>query len=154
MKFRVIEKVIFNLMVTIICLDSATRCGSSFTSSSTNAMSAASTAISLPTPPIAIPTSAFFSAGASLMPSPIMHTGIPFFWYFSMYASLFSGIQFAFTSSIWSKDAIVFAAFSWSPVKRTGHIPSFKSSSIMCSLSLRTVSDNARKPAKVLFTDT
>ena len=59
-KFSVIEKVMFSLIVVIIRLESATRCESSRTSSSTSAISAASTAISLPTPPIAMPTSAFF----------------------------------------------------------------------------------------------
>ncbi len=55
---RGIENVMFNLMVVIILLESAIRCGSSLTSSSTGAMSAASTAMSLPTPPIAMPTRA------------------------------------------------------------------------------------------------
>ena len=77
-KFSVIEKVMFSLIVVIIRLESATRCESSRTSSSTSAISAASTAISLPTPPIAMPTSAFLSVGASFTPSPIMQTGEPF----------------------------------------------------------------------------
>lgn len=66
-KFKVIEKVMFSLMVVIMRLERAMRWGSSFTSSSTRAMSAASTAMSLPTPPMAIPTSARFRAGASLI---------------------------------------------------------------------------------------
>ena len=78
MKLSVMEKVMLSLMVVIIRLERATRCGSSFTSSSTSAISAASTAISLPTPPMAMPTSAFVSAGASFTPSPIMQTGMPF----------------------------------------------------------------------------
>ena len=44
------------------------------------AMSAASTAMSLPTPPMATPTWARLSAGASLTPSPIMHTCLPACW--------------------------------------------------------------------------
>ena len=77
-KFSPIEKVRFMRMVVIIRRDSAIRCGSSFTSSSTSAISAASTAISRPTPPMEMPTSAFLSAGASFAPSPIMQTGMPF----------------------------------------------------------------------------
>ena len=78
MKLSVMEKVKLSLMVVIIRLERATRCGSSFTSSSTSAISAASTAISRPTPPMEMPTSAFLSAGASFAPSPIMQTGMPF----------------------------------------------------------------------------
>lgn len=58
MKLSVSENVILSLMVRIMRLESAMRCGSSVTSSSTSAISAASTAMSLPTPPIAMPTSA------------------------------------------------------------------------------------------------
>ena len=65
------------VMVRIMRLESAMRCGSSLTSSSTSAISAPSTAMSLPTPPIAMPTSAALSAGASFTPSPIMQTLSP-----------------------------------------------------------------------------
>lgn len=78
-KFNPMEKLILHLIVIIIRLDHATRCGNSLTSSSTSAISAASTAMSLPTPPMAIPTSARFRAGASLTPSPIMQTASSFF---------------------------------------------------------------------------
>lgn len=47
-KFSAMEKLMLHLIVSIIRLDRAIRCGSSFTLSSTSAMSAASTAISLP----------------------------------------------------------------------------------------------------------
>ena len=40
----------------------------------------------------------FFRAGASLMPSPIMHTGWPFCWLASMISSLSSGRQLHCTS--------------------------------------------------------
>ena len=74
MKFRAMENVKLHLMVTIMRFARRKRWGSSLMSSLTSAMSAASTAMSLPTPPMAMPTYAFFSAGASLMPSPIMQT--------------------------------------------------------------------------------
>ena len=74
MKLSPMENDILIFIVVIIRLESASKCGNSFTSSSTRAMSAASTAISLPTPPIAMPTSAAFKAGASLIPSPIIQT--------------------------------------------------------------------------------
>lgn len=48
MKLSVSENVILSLMVRIMRLESAMRCGSSVTSSSTSAISAASTAMSLP----------------------------------------------------------------------------------------------------------
>ncbi len=48
MKLSVSENVILSLMVRIMRLESAMRCGSALTSSSTSAISAASTAMSLP----------------------------------------------------------------------------------------------------------
>ena len=74
-KLRIMEKDRLRVMVRIMRRDRAKMCGSSLMSSCTRAMSAASTAMSLPMPPMATPTKAFFRAGASLMPSPIMQTG-------------------------------------------------------------------------------
>ena len=76
-KLSVSENVRLSFIVPIIRFASAVRCGSSRISSLTRAMSAASTAMSLPTPPIAMPTVAHLSAGASFIPSPIMHTPCP-----------------------------------------------------------------------------
>ena len=64
-----------------------------------NAKAAHRAAISEPAPPIAMLSEAFFSAGASFIPSPIMHTGKPAFSYSSIYSSLFSGRQPILTSS-------------------------------------------------------
>ena len=135
-------------MVVIMRFDSATRCGSSFTSSFTSAISAASTAMSLPIPPIVIPTSAFFSAGASFTPSPIMHTGAPALWYSPICVSLSCGRQFACSSLICRLSEIARAAFSWSPVNSTGLTPSSESRSIISALSALSVSASAIKPTK------
>lgn len=61
-------------------------------SSSVNIMSAASFATSVPFLPIAIPMSAFFSAGASLTPSPVIATISPRDWSALMILSLWSGV--------------------------------------------------------------
>ena len=143
-KFSPIEKVRFIRMVVIIRRDSPIRCGSSFTSSSTSAMSAASTAMSLPTPPMAMPTSAFFSAGASLMPSPIMHTRMPSRCQPSMASSFSSGRQPARTSRMPSRAAMASAARSWSPVSSTGRTPAASSAAMVAALSARSVSESAR----------
>ena len=114
------ENIRLYFIVTIILFDNARRCGSSLISSSTKTISAASTAISLPTPPIAIPTSAFFKAGASLIPSPIIHTLNSFSWYLLIQFNLSSGRQFAYNSLILSILEIDPAALSLSPVNKTG----------------------------------
>lgn len=48
--------------------------------SSSNTIAAASLETSVPVIPIATPMSAFFRAGASLTPSPVIATMWPFFW--------------------------------------------------------------------------
>ena len=145
-KFSPIEKLKFSFIVVIIRLDRDIKWGSSLTSSFTNTISAASTAISLPIPPIAIPTVAFFSAGASLIPSPIIQTACLFSWYFSISFNLSSGKQPAYTSPIPNCFAILLAEFSLSPVKSTGWTPQLCKASIISVLSFRMVSDKTRYP--------
>ena len=48
--------------------------------SSVRVIAAASLVTSVPVMPMAIPMSAFFSAGASLTPSPVIATEWPLFW--------------------------------------------------------------------------
>jgi len=60
-------------------------------SSSVNIMSDASLATSVPCRPMAMPMSAFFSAGASLTPSPVMATMSPRDWSARMIFILWSG---------------------------------------------------------------
>ena len=138
------EKVRLHLMVTIIRLESPNKCGSSFTSSSTKAISAASTAISLPIPPIAIPTFAFFNAGTSFTPSPIMQTDSCFCCSSAIHRILSSGKQFVCTSVICSCEAMAVAAFSWSPVSNTGCTFKSFNCAIIPALSVRTVSESTR----------
>ena len=73
-----------------------------------------SMATSVPVP-IAIPTSAWASAGASLTPSPAIATILPSDWSFFIFSILSCGKTWAITSSIPTRDAICFAAFSSSP---------------------------------------
>ena len=65
--------------------------------SSVRIMTAASLATSVPVMPIAIPMSAFFSAGASLTPSPVMATISPLRWSTSTRRTLCSGLTRAIT---------------------------------------------------------
>ena len=92
-KFSAMEKVRLHFIVSIMRFARRCRCGSSRSSSPTRTMSAASMAMSLPTPPMAMPTVARLSAGASLMPSPVMQTGRPAASASSMKRSLSSGRQ-------------------------------------------------------------
>ena len=73
-KLMHIDKVMLTLMVLTVALDSRFRYGIFERSSLIRAISAASMAISLPILPIAALTSAVLSAGASLIPSPIIQT--------------------------------------------------------------------------------
>ena len=141
------EKVRLHLMVNIIRRDRESRWGSSRMSSFTRAMSAASTAMSLPMPPMAMPTWARFSAGASLTPSPTMHTGCPAAWLRSMKASLSSGRHSAWKAVMPSCPAMRRAAPAWSPVSSTGVTPAAFTRATVSAASGRTVSARARKPA-------
>ena len=141
-KFSPIENDIFNFIVFIILFESDNRCGSSFTSSSTSAISAASIAISLPIPPIAMPTVALLSAGASLTPSPIIQTEPFNFSLLSIKFNLSSGIHSASCSAILSAFAMDVAAFTLSPVSKTGLTPISFKLSIIFLLSLLNVSES------------
>jgi hypothetical protein len=61
-------------------------------SSSVRIMSAASFATSVPSLPIEIPISAFFNAGASFTPSPVIATTSPLLCSAAMILSLCSGL--------------------------------------------------------------
>ena len=65
--------------------------------SSESIIDAASLDTSVPVMPIATPMSAFFSAGASLTPSPVMDTILPFLCQASTIRILFSGDTLAYT---------------------------------------------------------
>lgn len=68
--------------------------------SSNNIMSAACLATSVPAIPIAKPTSAFFSAGASFVPSPVTATTCPLSINPVTNAYLSSGLDLARTSKL------------------------------------------------------
>ena len=127
--------------------DSFTRLTTSPKRSFTATASAASRAISVP-PPIAIPTSADFSAGASLMPSPTIATGPDRFGSSRSSAkafSLSSGISSA-RYSMPSSMAMRLATRSASPVNITGMMLSFLSSASALFASLRATSRKANAP--------
>ena len=65
--------------------------------SSESIIAAASLDTSVPVIPMATPMSAFLSAGASLTPSPVMATILPFFCHASTILILFSGDTLAYT---------------------------------------------------------
>ena len=120
--------------------------------SSVKIISEAFFATSVPFFPIAIPMSAFFSAGASLTPSPVIATTAPVFWNASTMRTLCSGdtlanteyLEIFFSSSfcgissnslpviakspffnIPNSLAIALAVEIWSPVIITVFIPAF-----------------------------
>ena len=124
----------------------ANRWGRPSTASSTRTMSAASAAMSLPMPPMAMPTAARFRAGASLMPSPTMHTGPDRASYWSIRRSLSSGRQPASYSVMPSRPATAAAVRSPSPVRSAVRIPRAWRPRIISALSSRTVSASARDP--------
>jgi len=74
---RVMPKRMFCRMVDEVRCPSRRTAGAAERSSRKRATSAASCATAVPMPPMAIPTSAAVSAGASLIPSPIMTTRCP-----------------------------------------------------------------------------
>ena len=78
-------------------------------------MSADSMAMSVPDP-TAIPTSAWVSAGASLIPSPVIATRACDTWRFLTISSLSPGLVSAWTSSMPSSDAMCSAVSLLSPV--------------------------------------
>ncbi len=67
--------------------------------SSVKIMAAASLETSVPAFPIAIPMSAFFKAGASFTPSPVIAVMCPFFCHASTMRILCSGDTLAYTES-------------------------------------------------------
>ena len=120
--------------------------------SSAKIMSAAFLATSVPFFPIAIPMSAFFNAGASFTPSPVIATTAPVFWKASTIRTLCSGdtlanteyLEIFFSNSIFeilsnsfpviakslfpiipNSFAIALAVKIWSPVIITVFIPAF-----------------------------
>ena len=72
---------------------------------------------------MATATSACASAGASLVPSPVMATSLPLFWYWRISASFFSGVACARKSSTPASAAIAAAVSGLSPVIMTVLIP-------------------------------
>ena len=118
--------------------------------SSARIMEAASLETSVPVIPMATPMSAFFKAGASLTPSPVMETTFPLRCQASTIRILFSGDTLAYTevlaifrsssSSVIASNsapvtarspdskipicfAMAVAVILWSPVIITGRIP-------------------------------
>jgi len=79
-------------------------------------------AMSLPAP-MAMPTSATVSAGASLMPSPIIAQRLPSRWMASTAFALSPGSTSASTRSMPSAPATAWAARRLSPVSMTVSIP-------------------------------
>ena len=96
---------------------------------------------------MAMPTEARLRAGASLMPSPTMHTGAPSRSRRSTAASLFWGRQSASTSTMPAWAAMWRAAWAWSPVSSTGSTPSVRMPRTAASAVGRTVSARAMNPA-------
>mmetsp|Transcript_105942 Transcript_105942/g.257362 ORF Transcript_105942/g.257362 Transcript_105942/m.257362 type:complete len:248 (-) Transcript_105942:2817-3560(-) len=80
--------------------------------SSRRIMSAASFETSVPAMPIATPMLAFLSAGASLTPSPVTATTLPFFWNWSTIMSFCLGLVRANTISLWLRTCGHQAGFS------------------------------------------
>ena len=117
----------------------------SMMSSCIRMISALSIAMSLPAP-TATPTSALMSAGASLIPSPIISTFLPIFCKSLICSSFWSGKTSAITSSSCNFLCIAFAVIALSPVSIMVLIPSFLNSTIACSLVSFTVSATARIP--------
>ena len=68
---------------------------------------------------IATATSAWASAGASLVPSPVMATSLPPVWYSRMSSSFASGVAWARKSSTPASAAIAAAVSGLSPVIMT-----------------------------------
>jgi hypothetical protein len=86
-------------------------------SSSISIISAASFATSVPCLPMAIPMSAFFSAGASLTPSPVMATRSPRAWNARTILSLCSGLvraKMVAVATACSRSRALMAS-TWSP---------------------------------------
>ena len=107
-------------------------------------MSALSIATSVPAL-IAMPMSALVSAGASLMPSPVIAV-LPRFFNSRITASLPSGSTPAMTRSTPASFPIAFAVRSLSPVNMTTSMPMFCSSLTASALSSRIVSATAMMP--------
>lgn len=119
-------------------------------SSLTRTASADSTAMSEPIPPMAIPASAAVRASASLTPSPTIQTG-SFPPEYSLIMFIFSsGKRFACTSSIPAFSAMAAAAYTLSPVRSMGVIPTAFSLSSVSFASSRSVSRRAIKPISCL----
>ena len=142
--------------------------------SSSSTMSAASLATSVPVIPMATPMSAFFRAGASLTPSPVMATTSPRSCSAWMISSLCSGEtrEYTETSPIRSARpatpnsssslpirtppvetmpawaAMVRAVSGWSPVIMIGRIPAFRQRATASRASLRSGSIMATRPRK------
>ena len=87
--------------------------------SSESIIDAASLDTSVPVMPIATPMSAFFSAGASLTPSPVMDTILPFLCQASTIRILFSGDTLAYTDILLtlSSSSLSVSASSSAPVR-------------------------------------
>ena len=85
--------------------------------SSDKIMAAASLETSVPVIPIATPISAFFSAGASFTPSPVIDTILPFLCHASTILILFSGETLAYT------DICVILSSSSASVKASSSAP-------------------------------
>jgi hypothetical protein len=95
--------------------------------SSVRIITAASLVTSVPVMPIAMPMSAFFTAGASLTPSPVMATMWPFFLSTSTRRTLCSGVTRAITPmpSIAARACSSLIAPNSAPVMTLPSMPSW-----------------------------
>ncbi len=89
---------------------------------------------------IATPTSAWASAGASLVPSPVIATSCPSRWRSRISSSLRSGVASARKSSTPDSSAIFAAVSGLSPVIMTVWMPIARSWSKRCRIPSLTTS--------------
>ena len=144
--------------------------------SSVRVIAAASFVTSVPVSPIAMPMSAFFRAGASFTPSPVMATTCWFACRAATTRSLCAGETRAYTSMVsasrtsWSSDmasssvptttrplrsrpssrATAVAVTGWSPVIITGRMPARSQTAIASRASVRGGSIIPTSPSRVI----
>ena len=134
-------------MLRMVARERATVRATSITSFLSSATSAASMATSVPEP-MAIPTSAWASAGASLIPSPTMAVILPWRWSFATSAALCSGSTSARTVSIPISAAMARATPQLSPVIMATSMPSWRSSATAAFDVSRTTSAVVTRPTR------
>ncbi|MCY1516922.1 hypothetical protein D9M68_515810 [compost metagenome] len=141
-----IEKVVSEPRVMSSALPVSTTSSSLVGLESRSTMLPASFAACVPLP-MATATSACASAGASLVPSPVIATRRPSAWYLRMSASLSSGVASARKSSTPASAAMAAAVSLLSPVIITVLMPMRRSSAKRSLMPVLTMSLSSTTPS-------